>query len=130
MLVPRTFKLVKNDAGETTKCFNCPLIALCKKYINQETGEIQNNLVSGLTTYSERVFVQGNAPLASSCKKAFPNYKIIETTPKEVYHVIDRAGNTVIEANSFGGMIGKYLLVILVAIIIIALIGLICSSIF
>ena len=79
--------------------------------------------------YKAIEFIKRTSKQASICRKSFPNYKIVETTPKEIHRIVGRGGNTIAESNSFLGLIWQYFLVTIGAFVIIAIIGLIITGI-
>ena len=107
MLVTRTFSVRENKNGEAVECSSCPLFMFCIKYVNIQTGEINNNLVNNITDYSTKDFVQENISKASICRKSYPKYRIVETTPKEIHRLVGRGGQTIVESDSWLGMIGQ-----------------------
>ena len=125
MLVERTFSVVKNPAGDTGVCISCPINEICWKFINRQTGEVLKENVEYYSLHSMDYsgFVRRTSNLASICRKSFPQYKILETTPKEIHRIVGRGGNTIVESESFFGMIGQYFLVAIGAMLIIAIIA-------
>lgn len=124
MLVTRSFKVVRNTEGESPSCFFCPLDDLCKKYVSHESGEVNYYLIND-SDYSERDYIKKNALIAATCKKSFPNYRVVETTPKEIHRIVGRGGNTIVEAHSSLGLIGKYFLVTIGACVVFIIIALV-----
>ncbi|MBR4837697.1 MAG: hypothetical protein IK004_04580 [Bacteroidales bacterium] len=133
MLVERTFSVIDNPAGDTGICWDCPINEVCIKFINRQNGEILEDRVEAFSLhtcdYLAIDFVKITAKKASICCKAFPKYRIKETTPKEIHRIVGKGGNTIVESESFLGMIGQYFLVAIGSALIIALIGLIFSGI-
>jgi hypothetical protein len=133
MLVERTFSVVKNPTGDRGVCAFCPINEVCLKFVDRQSGEVIAEQVDGFSRqsldYRSINFVKRTSEQASICRKAFPNYMIKETTPKEIHRIVGKGGNTIVESESWFGMIGQYILVTIVAVLIIALIGLIFSGI-
>ncbi len=133
MLVERTFSVVKNPTGDRGVCAFCPINEVCLKFVDRQSGEVIAEQVDGFSRqsldYRSINFVKITSEQASICRKAFPNYMIKETTPKEIHRIVGKGGNTIVESESWFGMIGQYILVTIVAVLIIALIGLIFSGI-
>ncbi len=133
MLVERTFSVVKNPTGDKGVCSHCPINEVCLKFVDRQSGEVITERVDSFSTQSFDYrfidFVKRTSNQASTCRKSFPQYKIVETTPKEIHRIVGRGGNTIVESESWFGMIGQYILVTIVAVLIIALIGRIFSGI-
>ena len=133
MLVERTFSVVKNPTGDRGVCTTCPINTVCFKFVDRQTGDVHTQDVEYYSSHSvdylSSNFVRRTSSQASICRKSFPNYKIVETTPKEIHRIVGRGGNTIVESDSWLGMIGQYFLVTIVTILIIALIGAICCGI-
>lgn len=127
MLVKRTFSVVKNPMSDVGVCVDCPINEICLKFVDRQNGEILTDRVKLFTSqsydYLTTDFVKRTSNQASICRKSFPNYKIKETTPKEIHRIVGRSGNTIVESESWFGMIGQYFLVTIVTVIIIAIIG-------
>lgn len=127
MLVKRTFSIVKNPTSDVGVCVDCPINEICLKFVDRQNGEILTDRVKLFTSQSYDYlitdFVKRTSNQASICRKSFPNYKIKETTPKEIHRIVGRSGNTIVESESWFGMIGQYFLVTIVTVIIIAIIG-------
>ena len=127
MLVKRTFSIVKNPTSDVGVCVDCPINEICLKFVDRQNGEILTDRVKLFTSqsydYLTTDFVKRTSNQASICRKSFPNYKIKETTPKEIHRIVGRSGNTIVESESWFGMIGQYFLVTIVTVIIIAIIG-------
>ena len=133
MLVERTFSVIDNPSGDNGICLNCPINEVCFKFVDRQNCEILTDRIEAFSSqtydYHAIDFVKTTAKQASICRKAFPKYKIKETTPKEIHRIVGRGGNTIVESESFFGMIGQYFLVAIGSALIIALIGLIFSGI-
>ncbi len=127
MLVERTFSVVKNPTEDKGVCSLCPINEVCLKYVDRQSGEVITERVDSFSTqsfdYRSIDFVKRASSQASICRKSFPKYKIVETTPKEIHRIVGRGGNTIVESESWFGMIGQYILVTIGAVIIIAVIG-------
>ena len=133
MTVERTFSVVRNPQGDTKICLTCPIQAICFEFVDQQNGEILKKKLEKISEqpidYSSVFYVMKTATQAATCRKSFPNYKIKETTPQEIHRIVGRDGSTIVESSSCMGMIGKYLLIIIMSILFLSLIALICSSI-
>lgn len=127
MLVERAFSVVKNPTEDKGVCSLCPINEVCLKYVDRQSGEVITERVDSFSTqsfdYRSIDFVKRTSNQASICRKSFPKYKIVETTPKEIHRIVGRGGNTIVESESWFGMIGQYILVTIGAVIIIAVIG-------
>lgn len=127
MLVKRTFSVVKNPTSDVGVCVNCPINEVCLKFVDRQNGEILTDRIALFTSrsydYHSTEFVKRTSNQASICRKSFPNYMIKETTPKEIHRIVGRGGNTIVESESWIGMIGQYFLVTIGTVIIIAIIG-------
>lgn len=127
MLVERTFSVVENPTGDRGVCTSCPINIVCFKFVDRQTGDVHTQDVEYYSSrsgdYLSSNFVRRTSKQASICRKSFPNYKIKETTPKEIHRIVGRSGNTIVESESWFGMIGQYFLVTIVTVIIIAIIG-------
>ena len=127
MLVERTFSIVDNTTNDRGVCGSCPINEICFNFVDRESGEVNIDKINRLSnqTYNYQAvnYVKTTSRQAAVCWKSFPKYKIKETTPKEVYRVIGKGGNTIIEANSWFGMIGQYFITIIISVLIIALIA-------
>ena len=80
---------------------------VCIKYVNIQTGEIKYDLVNSISDYSTKDFVQENVSIISTCRKSYPKFKIVETTPEEIHRIVGRGGQTIAESESWLGMIGQ-----------------------
>lgn len=133
MLVERTFSVIDNPSGDNGICFNCPINEVCFKFVDRQNGDILADRIESFSSqtydYHAVDFVKTTAKKASICRKAFPKYRIKETTPKEIHRIVGRGGNTIVESESFLGMIGQYILIGIVSVIVIGLIALIISGI-
>lgn len=133
MLVERSFSVVKKNSGETNGCVSCPIIEVCYKFVDRQSGDIIMDRIERFSeqTYDYKAieFIKRTSNQASICRKSFPNFKIVETTPKEIHRIVGRGGNTIAESNSFLGLIWQYFLVTIGAFVIIAIIGLIITGI-
>ena len=133
MLVERTFSVIDNPSGDNGICFNCLINEVCFKFVDRQNGEILADRVESfaLQTYNYHAvdFVKITAKKASICRKAFPKYRIKETTPKEIHRIVGRGGNTIVESESFLGMIGQYIIVTIGVVVIFGLIALLISGI-
>ena len=133
MLVERTFSIVKNPTEDRGVCSSCPINTVCFKFVDKQTGNVLTQEVEYYSLHSVNYlssdYVRRTSYQASICRKSFPNYKIVETTPKEIYRIVGRGGNTIAESDSWLGMIGQYFLVTIGAMLTIALIGAICCGI-
>lgn len=127
MLVERTFSVVKNTTGDKEVCILCPINEVCLKFVDRQSGEVITERVDSFSTqsfdYRSIDFVKRTSNQASICRKSFPEYKIVETTPKEIHRIVGRGGNTIVESESWLGMIGQYFLVSIFAMVIIAIIA-------
>lgn len=127
MLVERTFSVVENPTGDRGVCTSCPINIVCFKFVDRQTGDVHTQDVEYYSSrsgdYLSSNFVRRTSNQASICRKSFPNYMIKETTPKEIHRIVGRGGNTIVESESWFGMIGQYFLVTIVTVIIIAIIG-------
>lgn len=127
MLVERTFSIVNNPTKDTGVCSSCPINEICLMFVDRQTGELFADRVeyscSNSMDYRTSDYVRRTSKQASICRKSFPNYKINETTPKEIHRLVGRGGNTIVESDSFLGMIGQYILVTIGAMFIIAIIA-------
>ena len=127
MLVERTFSVVKNPSSDRGICSFCPINEVCLKFVDRQSGEVINDRIESFSTqsfdYRSIDFVKKTSKQASICRKSFPDYKIEETTPKEIHRIVGRGGNTIAESDSWLGMIGQYVLVTIGAVLIIAIIG-------
>lgn len=127
MLVERTFSVENNPTGDRGVCSFCPINEVCLKFVDRQSGEVISERIDSFSTqsfdYRAINFVKKTSRQASICRKSFPRYKIVETTPKEIHRIVGRGGNTIIESDSWLGMIGQYILVTIAAVIIIAIIG-------
>lgn len=133
MLVERTFSVIDNPSGDTGICFNCPINEMCFKFVDRQNGEILTDRIEAFSSqtydYHAIDFVKTTAKKASICRKAFPKYRIKETTPKEIHRIVGRGGNTIVESESFLGMIGQYILVTIGVVVIFGLMALLISGI-
>ena len=133
MLVERTFSVEDNPTGDNGICLNCPINEVCFKFVDRKNGEMLTDKVEVFSsrTYDYRAidFVKTTAKKASICRKAFPKYRIKETTPKEIHRIVGRGGNAIVESESFLGMIGQYILVTIGVVVIFGLIALLISGI-
>ena len=133
MLVERTFSVIDNPTGDNGICFNCPINEVCFKFVDRQNGEILTDRIEAFSSqtydYHAIYFVKTTAKKASICRKAFPKYRIKETTPKEIHRIVGRAGNTIVESESFLGMIGQYIIVTIGVVVIFGLIALLISGI-
>lgn len=133
MLVERTFSVIDNPTGDTGICWNCPINEVCFKFVDRQNCEILTDRIEAfsLQTYDYHAvdFVKTTAKKASICRKAFPIYRIKETTPKEIHRIVGKGGNTIVESESFLGMIGQYIIVTIGVVVIFGLIALLISGI-
>ena len=125
MLVERTFSVVKNPTGDREVCTTCPINTICLKFVDRQTGDLIFDKIDRYCSdnYLSSDYIIRTSKQASICRKSFPDYKIKETTPKEIHKIVGRGGNTIVESESFLGMIGQYFLVGIAAVLIIALIA-------
>lgn len=118
MLIPRTFKLATNKNAPMSPCKDCPIMTICMRYTNS-VGDIINIDDSNSLNYEYKSILD----TASTCKKTLPQYRVVETTPKEKYTLVGKAGNTILEADSFGGLILRHFLTLLLSFVVIAIIA-------
>ena len=105
MLVERTFSVVENPTGDRGVCTSCPINIVCFKFVDRQTGDVHTQDVEYYSSrsgdYLSSNFVRRTSKQASICRKSFPNYKIKETTPKEIHRIVGRSGNTIVESESW-----------------------------
>lgn len=127
MLVERTFSIEKNANGDRNICSFCPINEVCLRFVDRQSGDVITERVDSFSTqsfdYRSNDFIKKTSKQASICRKSFPKYKIVETTPKEIHRIVGRGGNTIVESDSWLGMIGQYFLVAIGVVVIIAIIG-------
>lgn len=127
MIVERTFSVEKNPTGDKRVCSLCPINEVCLKFVDRQSGKVITERVDSFSAqsldYRSINFVKRTSNQASICRKSFPKYKIVETTPKEIHRIVGRSGNTIVESDSWLGMIGQYFFVTIGVVIIIAIIG-------
>ena len=97
------------------------------KFVDRQSGKVITERIDSFSAQSldhrSINFVKRTSNQASICRKSFPKYKIVETTPKEIHRIVGRSGNTIVESDSWLGMIGQYFFVTIGVVIIIAIIG-------
>lgn len=127
MLIERTFSVVDNPTGDTGICYSCPISEICLRFVDRQSGEVITDKIESFSSqsydFSSTNFVKKTSMQASVCRKSFPRYRIKETTPKEIHRIVGKGGNTIVESDSFLGMIGQYLLVTIGVVLIIAIIA-------
>jgi hypothetical protein len=127
MIVERTFSVEKNPTGDKGVCSLCPINEVCLKFVDRQSGKVITERIDSFSAqsldYRSINFVKRTSNQASICRKSFPKYKIVETTPKEIHRIVGRSGNTIVESDSWLGMIGQYFFVTIGVVIIIAIIG-------
>lgn len=119
MLVTRTFRVVDNKSTDLP-CNNCPILMICYNFIDNNSGEIIASKYNQMSIVQKHDYEEIISK-ASYCRKGFPKYKVIETTPKQVHRLVGKGGNTILESNSFLGMIGQMILTVIISVIALAI---------